>query len=206
MYRLVKRILNRTCQLIALPFAALCWLEKTAAPQSEVVFQFWSHLYSVVPGLPGVFLRRAFYSLTLDHCSLECYIGFGSVFSHRRAVVEDHVYLGLYSIIGSAHLGKKTLIGSRVSILSGKALHVRDDQGQWTPFDPDRIQQVTVGPNVWVGEGALIMANVGEGSLVGAGAVVTANVRDNIIVGGNPARFIRKLDVAESPQDVAVSN
>ena len=199
MHSFLKDILNRLCQIIMLPLALTCWLEKITLPQSETVFHFWSHCVALLPGLPGVFLRRGFYSLTLSRCSLNCHIGFGSVFTHRNAVVEDHVYMGLYSIIGSVHLRKKTLIGSRVSIVSGKEHHSLDEHGEWTPFDPNRITQVAVGPHVWVGEGALIMADVGEGSLVGAGAVVSSRVRNHVVVAGNPARFVRSTRETESP-------
>jgi len=60
-------------------------------------------------------------------------------------------------------------------------------------MDHSRIVQIQIAPNVWVGEGALIMADVGEGCLVAAGSVVTHDIKDNIIVGGNPARFVRKV-------------
>ena len=53
-----------------------------------------------------------------------------------------HVYIGSYSIIGSAELGDHCLIGSRVSILSGKALHVLGEDGMWTPYSAERLSQV----------------------------------------------------------------
>ena len=194
MRQFLKKILNIICLILVSPFAFTSCLEKNISKYSEEVFLFWSHFFALLPGLPGVFLRRAYYCLTLDKCSSNCYISFGSIFTHRSSIVEDHVYLGAYSIVGSAFLGKESLIGSRVSILSGKALHSRSEDGGWDPFDPSRMVQVKLGPKVWIGEGALIMADLGAGSMVGAGAVVTSNVRSNIIVAGNPARFIRNLE------------
>jgi virginiamycin A acetyltransferase len=194
MKQIIKVILNRISQFVVLPLAIPCMLEEwLISRHAETVFQTCTHLMALLPGLPGVFLRRAFYSMTLERCSLNCYIGFGSLFTHRVATVEDHVYIGIYSMIGSAHLGKHCLIGSRVSILSGKAQHVLDENGMWTPFTPERIAKVVFGPNVWVGEGAILMADIGEGSLISAGAVITTNVRPHVIMAGNPARFIRKL-------------
>lgn len=194
MYALVKKILNGICRILVLPLALPCRLEEKLSPHSEIVFGTCSHLFALLPGLPGIFLRRAFYSLTLTGCSLNCSIGFGSLFTHRDAVVRDHVYLGAYTIVGSALIGEKTYIGSRVSITSGKDLHIRDDRGGWTPFDPKRIVQVRIGPNVWIGEGAIVMADIGEGTLVGAGSVISSSVRRNVVVAGNPARFIRHLE------------
>ncbi len=194
MKQILKKILNSICIILVFPIALTSWLEKNISKHSEVIFLFWGHIFALLPGLPGVFLRRAYYCMTLDRCSTNCYISFGSIFTHRSSIVEDHVYLGAYAIIGSAFLGKNSLIGSRVSILSGASLHARSEDGGWESFDPNRMIQVKLGPKVWVGEGALIMADIGEGSMVGAGTVITSKIKANIMVAGNPARFIGKLD------------
>lgn len=194
MRQFFKISINRICQFIVLPFVVPCKLEEwLVSRHAETVFHICTNCMALLPGLPGVFLRRAFYSLTLLNCSLESHIGFGSLFSHRDATVGRHVYIGNYSMFGACHLGDHCLIGSRVSVLSGKALHLLDDNGMWTPFSPERMAKVVLHGNVWVGEGAIIMADVGEGSMVGAGSVVTSNIRSHIIVAGNPARFVRKL-------------
>jgi len=108
--------------------------------------------------------------------------------------VEKHVYIGNYALIGSSHLGENCLIGSRASILSGKELHILGDDGTWSSYSAERLAQVTLGKNVWVGEGAIIAADIGEGSMVGSGSVVSTNVKPHILVTGNPARFVSKLE------------
>ncbi|TGR67576.1 CatB-related O-acetyltransferase, partial [Mesorhizobium sp. M2D.F.Ca.ET.223.01.1.1] len=52
---------------------------------------------------------------------------------------------------------------------------------------------ITVGNDVWIGNGAMILPGVeiGDGAIVGAGAVVTKSVPPYAIVGGSPARLIR---------------
>ena len=52
---------------------------------------------------------------------------------------------------------------------------------------------ITVGNDVWIGHGAIILPGVeiADGAVVGAGAVVTRNVPPYAIVGGSPARLIR---------------
>ncbi len=148
----------------------------------------------MLPGVPGVFLRRAFYTMTLERCSAHCHIGFGSIISHRCTVIEKHAYIGSYALIGKAYIGEYCLIGSRVSILSGEALHKLDENGMWTPYSSELLVRVTISKNVWIGEGAIVSADIGESCMIGAGSVVSSKIKSNIMVAGNPARFVKKLE------------
>jgi acetyltransferase-like isoleucine patch superfamily enzyme len=51
---------------------------------------------------------------------------------------------------------------------------------------------VTIGSDVWIGQGATILAGVkiGDGAAIGMGAIVTKDVPPYAIVGGAPARVI----------------
>jgi virginiamycin A acetyltransferase len=53
---------------------------------------------------------------------------------------------------------------------------------------------VTIGSDVWLGHGAIILPGVtiGDGAVIGAGAVVTKNVPTYCVAAGNPARVIRQ--------------
>ena len=57
-----------------------------------------------------------------------------------------------------------------------------------------RAHRVVVGPDVWIGHGAIVLPgrSIGTGAAIGAGAVVTKDVPDYAIVAGNPARVIRR--------------
>ncbi len=187
----LKSLFNTLARVAAAPFAWTCLLDTHLLRDSEAIFQLWTHVFALLPGMPGVFLRRAFYSFTLKQCSLSCHIGFGSLICHREAVVEAQAYLGNYTILGSARIRSGSVLGSRVSVPSGKHVHQRRSDGTWGPMDRERMEPVDIGPDAWVGEGAVILASVAHGALVGAGSVVTEPVPANTVVGGNPARIIK---------------
>jgi virginiamycin A acetyltransferase len=195
----IKQIVDGISLVFALPAAATCWLECRLSPGSEAAYQFWSHVFSLLPGLPGLSLRRAFYRLTLDHCHPDFYIGFGALFTHRQAHVEAGVYIGPYALVGSSRLGRGSMIGSRASLLSGTDLHEMDHStGSWTPYHHTRLRQILVGEHAYIGEGAIIMANIGARAMVAAGTVVSNAVPPAVVVAGNPARFVRKIEVPQS--------
>lgn len=73
----------------------------------------------------------------------------------------------------------------------------------WHPVEPgprrdglEAASPITVGDNVWIGGGAIVLPGVtiGDNSVIGAGAVVTKDVPANVVVVGNPARVIKHLD------------
>jgi maltose O-acetyltransferase len=69
------------------------------------------------------------------------------------------------------------------------------------PFDAElrRRQEfgkpVTIGSDVWVAGGAMILPGVriGSRSVIGAGSVVTRDVPDGVFAAGNPCRVIREI-------------
>jgi acetyltransferase-like isoleucine patch superfamily enzyme len=158
-----------------------------------------------MPGRPGVFLRAAFYESTLAACGPNLYVNFGAFFTHRVAEVGSAVYIGPYALVGAARLGDGCSIGSRASVLSGTALHEPGPDGRWTPFHVDKLRMVSIGEHVLVGEGAILMADIGPRSLVTAGAVVSAPMPGGIVVAGNPARYVRKLEWPATAEEGAAS-
>jgi phosphonate metabolism protein (transferase hexapeptide repeat family) len=61
-------------------------------------------------------------------------------------------------------------------------------------FDWRRAHHVSIGNDVWIGHGAVVLPGrqIGTGAVIAAGAVVTKDVAPYTIVAGNPARVIRR--------------
>jgi len=99
--------------------------------------------------------------------------------------------MGSYCVIGHVDIGEEVMMGSRVSVPSGRRQHL-DDEGRLT--SGTTYEMVGIGSRTWIGEGAIIMADVGPSAIVSAGAVVTKPMPARCIIGGNPARIVRTLD------------
>jgi maltose O-acetyltransferase len=87
-------------------------------------------------------------------------------------------------------IGAFTQIGPAVQIYA--ADHPRDPEQRRAGLEFGR--PVSIGSNVWIGGGAIILPGVtiGDDAIVGAGSVVTRDVPPAATVVGNPAR-IRNL-------------
>jgi len=59
----------------------------------------------------------------------------------------------------------------------------------------EAAQPITLGDNVWLGGGVIVLpgVSIGDNSVIGAGSVVTRDVPANVIAVGNPARVLRAL-------------
>lgn len=57
-------------------------------------------------------------------------------------------------------------------------------------------QPVTIGDDVWIGGGCIVLpgVTVGAGSTIGAGSVVTRSIPQGVIACGNPCRVVRRVD------------
>lgn len=188
----LKGALNLAAIALAAMPAVLCWLENHFSSQ-DYLFHFWSQAFACAPGLPGKYLRRAFYYLTLRSCSLTCEIEFMACLNHRGAALGRNVYVGAGAMIGMVTVGEGCLIGTRASILNGSRQHEFNAEGRLTACDRHALPRVHIGAHTWVGEAAIIMADVGDHCIVAAGSVVASPVPAGSIVGGNPVRFVGKV-------------
>ncbi|MEM1374196.1 MAG: sugar O-acetyltransferase [Pseudomonadota bacterium] len=86
-------------------------------------------------------------------------------------------------------IGDRTQIGPMSQILA--ADHPRDAESRAAFLELGA--PITIGRDVWIGGGALILPGVtiGDDAIVGAGAVVTRDIAPGQTVAGNPARPLR---------------
>jgi acetyltransferase-like isoleucine patch superfamily enzyme len=183
---LLKGCLHGLFLSLAFPFAVLSGFGRI-----ETIFLFWAQFCAAIPGLPGDYLRIAYYRMTLDACALESRIQFGSFFAHPESRVGRGVYIGSYCVLGRTSIGERTQIASAVQILSGSRQHHRDGEGHILGAEHGIFESIHIGSDCWIGAGAIVMAEVGAGTTIGAGSVVTKPIPPGSVAVGSPARVIR---------------
>lgn len=98
------------------------------------------------------------------------------------------------------HIGDNALIAPNVQIYT--AFHPTNslerfgkpkEDGSFE-FCKTQTAPVTIGNNVWIGGGAIIMPGVtiGNNVVIGAGSIVTKDIPDNSIAYGNPCQVMRE--------------
>lgn len=89
-----------------------------------------SQVLALVPGVLGIVLRRAFLARALPSCAHTATLEFGVLFLRADVRVGQRVFIGPYSVIGSAELADDVLIGSGVRVMGGARQHAFDDPSQ----------------------------------------------------------------------------
>lgn len=159
--------------------------------RTDEPFQFCSQLLSLAPGVPGNALRLRFYRLTLTACAADARVEFGTTLNQRGIEIGKRVYIGSRCCVGLCRIEDDVLIGSNVDIISGKSQHGFVDLDQPMRSQAGTLEQITIGEDSWLGNSAVVMANVGRKAIVAAGAVVVKDVEPYHVVAGNPARTVK---------------
>ncbi len=149
---------------------------------------------ALMPGLMGVYLRRAFLCRTLTHCDRTASVHFGTTLSQAGARLGANVYVGPGCHLGLVDLEADVLLAAGVHVPSGGRTHgtdridipIREQGGERT--------MVRIGEGSWVGSAAIVMADVGRHCVIGAGSVVTKSVPDYSVAVGVPARVVAVRD------------
>lgn len=186
-----KAVVDAAALFVTLPLYLFYLLSRFFALGDQA---FWdiSQLLSLLPGLPGDYLRKGFYRLAMTRCERQCAIHFGTVFAQADTEIGKGVYVGPHCNIGMCRIEDDCTLGSGVHVVSGRQQHRFDDLDVPIREQGGFLSKVVIGQDTWVGNGAIIMASVGRKCVVGAGSVVTHDVEDLSVVAGNPARLIRK--------------
>src|SRR3569832_1088562 len=101
----MKRLVSLLSILIVAPFF-VSWRIYRRSTGREGLFVAYSQLLSLIPGKSGVYLRRAYYSMAIDECADDVYVGFGTLFSHPAVKIARGVYIGGRCTIGMVSLEK----------------------------------------------------------------------------------------------------
>jgi maltose O-acetyltransferase len=117
------------------------------------------------------------------------YLDYGT---HIRIGARCFANFGLVALdVAAITIGDDVQIGPNVQLLT--PTHPVDPEPRREKWEAAR--PITIGDNVWLGGGAIVLAGVtiGENTVVGAGAVVTRDLPANVVAVGNPARVVRAL-------------
>ena len=188
---ILKGIVNFICIVIVLPLYLIHGVMGTLKNKDSSFWTF-SQFLSLFPGSSGSYLRKNFYRLSMTQCNKDCAIMFGTIFSQVDTEIGKGVYIGPNCNIGRCKIENYCTIGSNVHIMSGKAQHNFNDLDTPIQDQGGIFEKVTIGEDTWIGNCALVMANIGGKCIIGAGSVVTKDVEDFSIVAGNPAKVIKK--------------
>lgn len=183
----IKRSVKPLFLLLVLPLFVL-FLAISTLTGSDKCFSSFSQLLSLIPGKTGTYLRAAFYRLACPDTSDDISIGFLTILSHRDTSISRGVFIGPQCNIGMCRIGENTLIGSGVHVLSGSRQHSFEDTSTPIQEQGGQFEKITIGADCWLGNSAIVMANLADHSIVAAGSVLTkASNRPGTILAGNPA-------------------
>jgi maltose O-acetyltransferase len=153
---------------------------------------------SVVPTTFGIFLRGAAARLLFARAQGLPWIQPRVTIVHSERITMGSAFgvnSGTYiNGIGTITFGRDVLIGSNVTISSGR----HPIEGKLTPvFHRQSVPApIIIGNDVWIGAGAVIMPGVtlADGTVIGANAVVNKDTQPYGIYVGAPARFVRNRE------------
>jgi maltose O-acetyltransferase len=118
------------------------------------------------------------------------YVDYGS---RIRIGARCFANFGLVALdVAAITIGDDVQIGPNVQLLTPThPVEPGPRRDKWEAAEP-----ITIGDNVWLGGGAIVLPGVtiGQNTVVGAGAVVSRDLPANVVAVGNPARVVRTIE------------
>jgi maltose O-acetyltransferase len=117
------------------------------------------------------------------------YVDYGE---HLTIGARTFVNFGLVALdVAPIAIGDDCQLGPNVQLLT--AYHPTEPEPRRAKLEA--AAPITIGDNVWLGGGVIVLPGVtiGDDSVIGAGAVVTKDVPAGVLAVGNPARVVREL-------------
>lgn len=185
-----KAILHGLATIVVLP-ALISYALKRLVIGPDRALEGSTQALAVVPGLLGVYLRRAFLARTIAYCDRSASVHFGTIFSQAGARLDANVYVGPNCHLGLVHIERDALLASGVHVPSGSDTHGTGDVDRPIREQEGRRRLVRVGEGAWIGSAAIVMADVGRHSVIGAGSVVTKPIPDFSVAAGVPAKVLQ---------------
>lgn len=137
----------------------------------------------------GLHHAGGFYFEPPFHCEYGSHIHLGENFyANTGCVMLD---------VATITIGKNVLFGPNVSLYTaGHPIHPDSRHSGYEYGIP-----ITIGDNVWIGGGCIILPGVtiGDNTVIGAGSVVTKDIPANVCAAGNPCRVIRPITEEDKP-------
>ena len=154
------------------------------------------HFLKLLPGKIGILLRNALipYKQGVNVNVFE----FVQIDMPSRLSIGSNVYINRGCIL---HAGGEIQIGDHVGIGPNVIIYSQNhkywiENTFFTDFKENSydLKKVSIGDNVWIGAGSIILpgVNIGDNVIVAAGTIVAKNIDSNIMVGGNPAKIIKR--------------
>lgn len=151
--------------------------------------------------LTGIRRRRWFRALPTT-VACERGLRFGArvrLWAPTSLTIGSDVHLGSdVRIEVDGSIGDAVLIANRAAIIGRRdhdmtVVGVPITASPWVGDTPALSAVTTIGSDVWIGFGAIILSGVtvGDSSVIAAGSVVTQDVEANTVVAGNPAKVLR---------------
>lgn len=96
----------------------------------------------------------------------------------------------------SVRIGENSLIGANVTITDTDFHPIEPNGRRYASLDAAKAAPVSIGSNVFLGTGVIVLkgVSIGDNSVIGAGSVVSKDIPANVVAAGHPARVIANLD------------